>query len=128
MGAQYGAPMDSEIVRGWLVAERDEATRLITSMRARLTAVVDAAVDEHADDEHDPEGSTLAFERGQLVSQIERSSERIGEVDAALARLDDGTYGRCLSCGGEISEVRLEALPATAVCITCAGRRHRARW
>ncbi|MFD0925122.1 TraR/DksA family transcriptional regulator [Williamsia deligens] len=120
--------MDSEIVRGWLVAERDEATRLITSMRARLTAVVDAAVDEHADDEHDPEGSTLAFERGQLVSQIERSSERIGEVDAALARLDDGTYGRCLSCGGEISEVRLEALPATAVCITCAGRRHRARW
>ncbi|MEH3154334.1 MAG: TraR/DksA C4-type zinc finger protein [Gordonia paraffinivorans] len=120
--------MDPEIVRGWLDAERAEATTLLASMRARLSAVVDAAVEEHADDEHDPEGSTLAFERGQLVSQIERSSERIDEVDAAIARLDDGTYGRCLRCGRDISEVRLEALPATGVCITCAGRRHRSRW
>lgn len=124
----YGAFMDPEIVRGQLDAERVEATTLIESMRARLAAVVDAAVDEHADDEHDPEGSTLAFERGQLVSQIERSSERIAEVDAAIARLDDGTYGRCLHCGGDISEVRLDALPATTVCITCAGRRNRSRW
>lgn len=115
--------MDPDIVRGLLGAERAEATALLASMRARLTAVVDAAVDEHADDEHDPEGSTLAFERGQLVSQIERSSRRLTEIDAAVARLDDGTYGRCLRCGGEISEVRLEAIPATELCITCAGRR-----
>ncbi|GAA1881000.1 TraR/DksA C4-type zinc finger protein [Williamsia serinedens] len=115
--------MDPDIVRGLLDAERAEATALLASMRARLTAVVDAAVDEHADDEHDPEGSTLAFERGQLVSQIERSSRRLSEIDAAVARLDDGTYGRCVRCEGEISEVRLEAIPATEVCITCAGRR-----
>ncbi len=120
--------MDPEIVRGMLGAERAEASTLIESMRARLAAVVDAAVDEHADDEHDPEGSTLAFERGQLVSQIERSTTRITEIDAAMARLDDGTYGRCLHCGREISEVRLEALPATGVCITCAARPHRSRW
>ena len=106
-----------------LVAERAEATTLLASMRARLSAVVDAAVDEHADDEHDPEGSTLAFERGQLVSQIERSSRRVTEIDSAIARLDDGTYGRCRRCGGEISAVRLEALPAAELCITCAARR-----
>ncbi|MCX6469092.1 MAG: TraR/DksA C4-type zinc finger protein [Corynebacteriales bacterium] len=120
--------MDPDIARGRLAAERADASALIGSMRARLSAVVDAAVDEHADDEHDPEGSTLAFERGQLVAQIERSTERVAEVDAALARLGDGTYGRCLDCGGDIAEVRLEALPATGVCITCASRRHRSRW
>ncbi|MGZ8177410.1 hypothetical protein ACXVUM_05710 [Williamsia sp. SKLECPSW1] len=46
--------MDPEIVRGLLGAERAEAITLIESMRARLAAVVDAAVDDHADDEHDP--------------------------------------------------------------------------
>lgn len=120
---QYRAPMDPDTVRGWLDAERAEATTLLASMRARLSAVVDAAIDEHADDEHDPEGSTLAFERGQLVSQIERSSRRLTEIDAAAARLDDGTYGLCRRCGGAIAEVRLEALPTAEFCITCAARR-----
>jgi RNA polymerase-binding transcription factor DksA len=115
--------MDPETARGRLVAERLEATTLLESMRARLAAVVDAAVDEHADDEHDPEGSTLAFERGQLVSQIERSSRRIAEIDAASVRLEGGTYGRCSRCGGDIAEVRLEALPTAELCITCAARR-----
>ncbi|MGJ0119765.1 TraR/DksA family transcriptional regulator [Williamsia sp. MIQD14] len=120
--------MDQGTARELLDAERAEASALIESMHARLAAVVDAAVDEHADDEHDPEGSTLAFERGQLVAQIDRSTQRVAEVDAALTRLANGTYGRCLDCRGDIAEVRLEALPATGVCITCASRRHRSRW
>ncbi|MGU3292668.1 TraR/DksA family transcriptional regulator [Williamsia sp. M5A3_1d] len=120
--------MDPGMARGLLDAERAEASALIDSMRARLAAVVDASIDEHADDEHDPEGSTLAFERGQLVAQIERSTQRVAEVDAALARLEAGTFGQCLDCGRDIAEVRLEALPATGVCISCASRRHRSRW
>lgn len=122
--ARYGASVDLDGVRSRLLDERAEATALLASMRARLAAVVDAAIDDHADDEHDPEGPTLAVERGQLVSQIERSSQRIAEIDAATARLDSGTYGRCHRCGDEISEVRLDALPTATACITCA-RTHR---
>ena len=43
----------------------------------------------------------------------------IGEIDAALARLDAGTYGRCTRCGGQIAPARLEVLPHAAACIEC---------
>lgn len=91
--------------------------------------MVDAASEATADDEHDPEGSTLAFERGQLVAQIERSTERLSEIEAALTRLDTGAYGVCESCGDQIAPARLDALPATRLCIRCASARtSRRRW
>ncbi|WP_366943336.1 hypothetical protein [uncultured Williamsia sp.] len=65
--------MDPDIVRGLLGAERAEATALLVSMRARLSAVVDAAVDEHADDEHDPRAPPSRSNGG---SSCPRSSDR----------------------------------------------------
>lgn len=75
------------------------------------------------DDEHDPEGSTSAFERAQLQGQLEQAERDIVELDGALRRVQDGTYRVCASCGGAIAEQRLEALPAARVCITCAESR-----
>lgn len=83
--------------------------------------IVAAAKDSNLDDEHDPEGSTIAVDRS-LVSSLGRSTaDRIAQIDAALARIDAGTYGYCLACGGAISPGRLEARPAATLCITCAG-------
>ncbi|RKS90149.1 TraR/DksA family transcriptional regulator [Microbacterium sp. AG790] len=73
-----------------------------------------------ADDEHDPEGSTLSGE-WQRIDALRRSvlDER-AEVDAALARMDAGTYGICVVCGNVIAPGRLEARPMATTCIDCA--------
>lgn len=112
--------MNREVARRALAADRDESVALIDTMSSRLRAVVDAGADASSDDEHDPEGSTLAFERGQLLAQIERSKMRVVEIDAAQIRVEAGTYGVCENCGTEISDARLEALPAARLCFTCA--------
>ncbi|MDL9948577.1 TraR/DksA C4-type zinc finger protein [Gordonia sp. ABSL11-1] len=101
---------------------------LIEQLSSRLDAVIEATADSSSDDEHDPEGSTLAVERGQLVAQLERSRVRLDELDAALDRVGAGTYGRCEICGREIGEARLEVLPAARLCIGCAMRNPSRRW
>ena len=98
----------------------------IDAMLARLDDA-DAAVrtdraDGTADDEHDPEGATIAFERSQVDALARQAREHLREIDAALARLDAGDYGTCERCGRPISAGRLEARPTARTCIDCAGR------
>lgn len=118
--------MNPDLARRALEAARTETTALITQMSARLASVVEAA-EETADDEHDPEGSTLAFERGQLVAQIARSEVRVSEIDSAVERITQGTYGICENCGAQIGPARLEVLPAARLCIACAARSDQSR-
>lgn len=75
-----------------LIGERESTIALIASLSARLDAVVEAARDPAADDEQDPEGTTLAVERGQLVAQLERSRVRLAELDEAWNRLVAGRW------------------------------------
>jgi len=49
--------------------------------------------------------------------------DTLEDIEVALQKLDDGTYGRCEGCGGPIAEARLEAMPAARLCITCASKR-----
>jgi RNA polymerase-binding transcription factor DksA len=72
------------------------------------------------DDEHDPEGATIAFERAQIAALVRDSRVLLSELDVALARVDDGSYGICTRCGSAIAAERLVALPSTATCIGCA--------
>ncbi|MEO9328955.1 TraR/DksA family transcriptional regulator [Gordonia aurantiaca] len=111
-----------------LIDERARTTALIESLSARLESVIEATADSASDDEHDPEGTTLAVERGQLVAQLERSRVRLEEIDAALERLGRGVYGRCETCGDEIDAERLEVLPAARQCVKCAARNPSGRW
>lgn len=82
--------------------------------------IVDAAADVATDDEHDPEGHTIAWERQQTAALLDATATTLAEIDAALVRLEDGTYGFCLVCGQEIAPERLLALPAAATCVRCA--------
>ena len=84
--------------------------------------MVEASRDSNADDEHDPEGATIAFERSQVGAMVDQARARLAEVDAALARLDAGTYGACERCGEPIAAGRLEARPTARRCVDCAGR------
>jgi DnaK suppressor protein len=102
---------------------REETQRTISTLRRDLDAVVDASTDTNADDEHDPEGSTIAFERAQLGALLDSARHTLTEVDNALARVEAGSYGRCEICAAAIDSERLEARPAARWCVTCAAAR-----
>jgi DnaK suppressor protein len=106
-----------------LRAERASAIALLEQTTADWTAVAMASTGSNADDEHDPEGSTIAFEREQLAAIRSRAESYVLELDAALARLRDHCYGRCERCHAVISAERLDALPATRLCVSCSARR-----
>ena len=107
-----------------LEEERARKLALLPALRADITAANSARQDSNVDDEHDPEGSTIAFELSQASALLRQSSAGLDQVDAALARIADGTYGSCAVCGEAIAEGRLEARPWTPFCIrhASAGR------
>jgi DnaK suppressor protein len=58
-------------------------------------------------------------ERSELLSMIEELESARGNIDAALNRMDTGTYGKCERCGREIPFERLEAIPTASLCVNC---------
>lgn len=110
--------------RSALLAERDRVRAILSDLGPSFDDVVAAAKDSNLDDEHDPEGSTIAAERSLLSSLARDADQQLAAIDTALARLDAGTYVTCETCGGEIAPERLEARPTATQCIRCAsGRR-----
>ncbi|CAN5375958.1 TraR/DksA C4-type zinc finger protein [soil metagenome] len=103
-----------------LTAELARTCALETSLTAELQAMMQASVGSNADDEHDPEGATIAFERAQAQALLEQTRARLAGLRHAVERLDDGTYGTCAACGGQIAPERLLARPAASTCIRCA--------
>ena len=110
-------------IRAALVAQRAELAGQAAGLRADLAELVAASAGANADDEHDPEGATIAFERAQTASLLERTEARLAALEEALARVEAGDYGRCTRCGAPIGAERLAARPDASLCITCAGRR-----
>jgi RNA polymerase-binding transcription factor DksA len=82
--------------------------------------MADAQGSSNADDEHDPEGTTLAFERTQTAALLAQSQSRLDDVDRALRQHEQGAYGICQKCGEAIPAERLEARPTAQTCVRCA--------
>src|SRR4051794_10186498 len=124
MGDQHGVdasgPLDLEAVAARLDTERDEVQARLTSMTTDLESLFAASQDSNADDEHDPEGQTIAYERSQLSSLIDGAKAQLAQVEAAMARLEAGNYGRCEVCGEPIPAGRLEARPTARTCVAHA--------
>ena len=112
--------MDQAKARALLDREQQSALSLLATLTRDFTGIVDASADSNADDEHDPEGSTIAFERSQVGALIQQAERRIAEIEAGRARVDAGTYGRCEVCGEPIADDRLEARPVARTCVGCA--------
>ena len=109
--------MDDAHALELLERERRAAVAMLATLSKDFAGIVDSSVDSNADDEHDPEGSTIAFERSQVGALIEQAERRLAEVDAACARVADGTYGRCAVCAEPIADGRLEARPVARTCV-----------
>ena len=109
----------------------DEARRRLEDERTRLEGVRETFADEHLHDEtetenlselsglgqHQADTGTETFEREKDLSILERVESELSDVQHALNRLDDGTYGLCAACGKPIGDTRLEAMPATRFCV-----------
>ena len=111
---------DMDPARTRLEAERARTLHRLAALTDDFDAIVSASRDTNADDEHDPEGTTIAFERSQVSTLVRQVQQHLAEVDAAFERLDAGTYGMCEGCGQPIGEGRLEARPVARTCIACA--------
>ena len=95
----------------------------MVSLERDWTGIVESSAMTSTDDEHDPEGATIAFERAQIETLIEQARAHLQEIDDALERVRTGNYGICEGCGQPIAAGRLEARPFATTCIACASRR-----
>jgi DnaK suppressor protein len=103
----------TQTLRASLEEERDQ----LKSQLAELEDDGDLKYDENFAD-----SAQVAGQQGANRALAGQLSENLAEVERALAKMDDGTYGRCERCGKEIGDARLEAMPATRFCIDHAGR------
>ncbi len=109
---------DTEEIRAALLARHEELkaehehtlSEIAELQRDRLT---DSAGDDQADT------GTKTFEREQEISLANNILERINQVERALERLDEGSYGWCERCGNPIPVERLAAFPSATLCVTC---------
>ena len=103
-----------------LRAERADAEERLAEFDDAMAEVRTARSDATADDEHDPEGPTMTQEWSQRTAVLADVRAELAEVDRALARIADGTYGICQRCGKRITVARLDARPTAVLCIDCA--------
>jgi DnaK suppressor protein len=110
-GSEHGSPAEL------LERMRAESSATIAELGVRVDGIVAASAGANLDDEHDPEGATVAFERSQAVALRQAAQQRLTEIDDALRRLADGTCGVCAVCGEPIPAERLAARPFATRCV-----------
>ena len=112
----------------------------LLALRDRLTGDVSSLADEALNSEDEAGGNlshvplhmadlgTDNYERENTLRLLANEGQLLGEIDAALERIDMGTFGRCEECGGPVvPRERLKELPFTRYCVTCAQKRDRQR-
>lgn len=102
-----------------LRVEEVQTIARMDALTSEFDDIVRMSTGANADDEHDPEGSTLAFERARVSALLSDARTYLQELERAQGRIADGTYGACERCGTVIPRDRLTALPATRRCIRC---------
>jgi DnaK suppressor protein len=117
--------MNGPDVSARLAAEREETADRIAALERQVGWLAEQQALDTYDDEHDPDGVTLSVQRAQLLGLLGGARRDLTALDRAAERVAAGVYGRCVRCGGDIGEARLEALPAAETCIACAESRRR---
>jgi len=116
--------MDAEHARQLIVSEKERLEGLVREREAEgvgTQSETDQISELSSLDQHQGDIGTETFEREKDFSLLEQLEAEIGDLDAALRKIDDGTYGTCEVCGKQIEAERLEAVPGTRTCIEHAG-------
>lgn len=106
-----------------LATERADTLERLSGLEREFYGIIESSGSVGADDEHDPEGATIAFERQHIAALLSQARQHLAQIDAAMLRLAEGSYGICENCGQRIGSARLGARPVTTTCINCASQR-----
>ena len=110
--------LDTEHFRARLLEARKQVVGAIENIHAENPGSLGDETDEPTfQDNHLGDVATATFDREMASTLEDNSTHVLNEIDAALARIDEGTFGTCSWCGGPIGSERLEALPWATLCI-----------
>ena len=118
--------IDTSRFRKLLVDERQRVAAAIENLHNdHPGSMTDETGEDAVFDNHLADTATETYDR-ELDYTLEENSEHVlVDIDAALTRIEDGTYGVCTDCGKQIPEERLEARPWATLCIDCQRKRER---
>jgi RNA polymerase-binding protein DksA len=118
--------VDAEQARERLLAERERVVGRLDDLHEDLGRSIEDAIDEDGFDSHLGDSATETLDR-EMEQSLEGNAEALlASIDAALARIDEGTYGICTRCGERIDAARLQALRWASKCIDCKRLEERA--
>ena len=112
--------MDLDEVRATLEARRDDTQARVATLAKRPERGASQGFGKRIGD-----GTTEAIRRLTDIGVGASFEERLDRVERALEKLDEGTYGTCDACGKSIPAPRLQAMPDSVLCVTCAGAQRR---
>jgi RNA polymerase-binding protein DksA len=118
--------VDVDRFREALLEERKRVQAALDNLHEENSgSLLDESGEEAGYDNHIGDTATVTYDR-ELDYTLEENEERVlADIDAALKRIDDGTYGICTNCGKQILEERLEARPWATLCIDCQREQER---
>ncbi|MBT8203667.1 MAG: hypothetical protein HKN74_07890 [Acidimicrobiia bacterium] len=114
-----------------MTIDLNQARKVLLDEREKLVKQLnELGSDEHGDLRSDldfgegfADAAAVTSERTEVLGIVETLKHQLDEVDAAVEKLEDGTYGTCHSCGKEIGAARMDARPASLYCVDCKTRR-----
>jgi DnaK suppressor protein len=119
--------MDLEALRTTLIAERERLSREIAELDADLSESLEDSSEESPYDQHMAETAAVTLDREIDLTLEENARAAIAQIDRALHKLENGSYGACDKCGKPIGEERLKVAPFATLCIECKRREERSR-
>lgn len=113
--------------------ELAELADKLRAARAAIAGAIEARLHGHGLDRHDEAGlprraddtdddGAAEAQRSMDIAQLSHTTAELAEIDAALARVSDGSYGSCIDCGGPIGRPRLQVQPMAVRCAPCQGK------
>ncbi|HEY5528430.1 MAG TPA: TraR/DksA C4-type zinc finger protein [Thermoleophilia bacterium] len=119
--------MDREALKRQLFEERERLQHEITELDAELSESLEDSSEESPYDQHMAETAAVTLDREIDLTLEENARAAIAQIDRALQKLEDGSYGHCDKCGKEIGGERLSAAPFASLCIDCKRLEERSR-
>jgi DnaK suppressor protein len=111
---------DSQSVLTAVRAEQERTARQVESLEQVVASIVEASELTSTDDEHDPEGATIAYERAQAIALLRQAREDLDALAITRVQLESAQVVVCSVCGRTIDLERVATLPTTRRCIRCA--------
>ena len=111
--------MDRDALKRRLLVERERLEREIAELDADLSESLEDSSEESPYDQHMAETAAVTLDREIDLTLEENARAAISQIDRALAKLENGSYGCCDKCGKPISEDRLRVAPFATLCIDC---------